>query len=59
MAAPYTGHAEVWMDRADISIRTPERITAAKRAYADETNFIDFARSTMFLCKEHVLIDNR
>ena len=59
MAAPYTGHAEVWMDRADISIRTPERVTAAKRAYADETNFIDFARSTMFLCKEHVLIDNR
>ena len=25
----------------------------------DEANFIDFSRSTMFLAKEHVIIDRR
>ena len=38
---------------------TPENRVAAKRAYEDEANFIDFGRSSMFLAKEHVIIDRR
>ncbi|MDG2114829.1 MAG: EthD domain-containing protein [Actinomycetota bacterium] len=56
---PYTGHAEVWLDRDRMGIVTPERKAASRRAYEDESNFIDFTRSTMFLCKEHVFIDKR
>jgi len=56
---PYLGHAEVWMDRSAMGNPSPENRIAAKRAYEDEANFIDFARSTMFLAKEHVFIDRR
>jgi len=56
---PYLGHAEVWMDRSAMGNPSPENRTASKRAYEDEANFIDFARSTMFLTKEHVFIDRR
>ncbi len=56
---PYLGHAEVWMDRSVMGNPTPENKAASKRAYEDEANFIDFARSTMFLTKEHVFIDRR
>tara|TARA_B100001250_G_C19743030_1_gene763938 strand:+ start:156 stop:929 length:774 start_codon:yes stop_codon:yes gene_type:complete len=56
---PYLGHAEVWMDRSAMGNPTPENRAAAKRAYEDEANFIDFERSTMFLAKEHVFIDRR
>ena len=59
VAEVYTGHAEVWLDRDQMGIVTPERRAANKRAYDDEANFVDFARSTMFLCKEHVFIDKR
>jgi hypothetical protein len=55
----YTGHAEVWLDRDRMGIVTPERRAAGQRAYEDEANFIDFPRSTMWLAKEHVLIDRR
>ncbi len=55
---PYLGHAEVWFDRAGTAA-TPERRAASQRAYEDEANFIDFARSTMWLAKEHVFIDRR
>jgi len=56
---PYLGHAEVWMDRTAMGNPTPENKAASKRAYEDEANFIDFARSSMFLTKEHVIIDRR
>ena len=56
---PYLGHAEVWMDRSAMGNPTPENRVAAKRAYEDEANFIDFGRSSMFLAKEHVVIDRR
>jgi hypothetical protein len=42
-----------------MGIVTPERRAAGQRAYEDEANFIDFPRSTMWLAKEHVLIDRR
>lgn len=55
----YTGHAELWFDRAVLGQATPERRVAGARAIADESTFIDFARSTMWLAKEHVFVDHR
>lgn len=53
---PYDGHAEVWFDRG-----TPRASEEARRASAravhDESKFIDFARSTMWIGKELVFID--
>ncbi|MEM7220362.1 MAG: EthD domain-containing protein [Pseudomonadota bacterium] len=57
--APYLGHAELWFDRAALGVATPERQAAAKAAYEDERNFIDFGRSAMWLAKEHVFFDRR
>ena len=56
---PYLGHAEVWIDRSAMGNPTPENRAASTRAYEDEAKFIDFSRSTMFLAKEHVIIDRR
>lgn len=56
---PYTGHAELWLDRAGTSVPTPERIRSGQLAAEDESKFIDFARSTTFLAKEHVFVDYR
>ena len=56
---PYTGHAELWFDRAALSVQTPERQLAGQRAIEDESRFIDFPRSTMWLAKEHVFVDHR
>jgi hypothetical protein len=55
---PYLGHAEVWFDHSD-SGRSPERIEANRAAIADESTFIDFQRSAMWLGKEHVFVDHR
>lgn len=54
----YTGHAELWFDRAVLGVATPERREGGARAIEDESKFIDFARSTMWLAKEHVLVDH-
>ena len=56
---PYTGHAELWFDRAALAGSTPERRLAGERAIADEATFIDFSRSAMWLAKEHVFVDHR
>ena len=56
---PYTGHAELWLDRAGTSVPTPERIRSGQLAAEDESKFIDFARSTTFLAKERVFVDYR
>jgi len=53
----YTGHAELWFDRATTAITTSERRDANARAVADESQFIDFAQSAMWLAKEHVVVD--
>jgi hypothetical protein len=53
----YLGHAEVW-----ISLDRPPTEAAAaanKAAVADETHFIDFERSSIFVAKEHVIVDRR
>lgn len=58
---PYTGHAELWFDRAVrlSPVATPETTRGGQLAYEDESKFIDFARSTTFLAKEHVFVDHR
>jgi hypothetical protein len=58
---PYTGHAELWVERSarTLGTATPEAIRFGQLAYEDETNFIDFARSTTFDAKEHVFVDHR
>jgi hypothetical protein len=55
LVEPYTGHAEAWFERGGGS--TPETAAAGRRAVEDEAHFIDFARSAIWIGKEHVLID--
>ncbi len=55
----YTGHAELWFDRTVLTQPTPERREGNARAVADESTFIDFSRSSMWLAKEHVFVDHR
>ena len=52
----YTGHAEAWFDRS-LPRTGPEVRAASAIAVADERNFIDFTRSTMWIGKEHVIVD--
>lgn len=52
----YTGHAEVWFDRG-IARTGPEAAASGKRAIEDESKFIDFARSCIWIGKEHIFID--
>jgi uncharacterized protein (TIGR02118 family) len=54
----YMGHAELWFDRRNLGGDHPEARAAGARAVADETRFIDFSRSCMWLAKEHVFIDH-
>jgi hypothetical protein len=58
---PYMGHAELWFDRAGrvAGADTPERIRAREIAFEDESRFIDFRRSSMWLAKERVFVDRR
>lgn len=52
----YDGHAEVWFDRG--APRTgPEAQQANARAIEDESRFIDFSRSAMWVGKELVFVD--
>ena len=54
--APYDGHAEVWVDRG-VARTSADAREGNLRAIEDETRFIDFARSTMWFGKEHVIVD--
>lgn len=53
----YDGHAELWFDRANLSLASAERSAAARRAVEDEGRFADFARSSLWLAHEHVVVD--
>jgi hypothetical protein len=57
----FTGHAELWWDRAELMsiLNTPEGLKAFEFAFEDEKNFIDFSKSTIWVAKEHVFIDRR
>ena len=52
----YMGHAEVWFDRG-VQRSGPEATASGVRAIEDESKFIDFKRSCMWIGKEHVFID--
>lgn len=54
----YAGHAELWFDRSQMSLASPARIEAARRAVQDESRFIDFDRSSIWLAHEHVIVDD-
>jgi uncharacterized protein (TIGR02118 family) len=54
----YLGHAELWFDRTELQISTLERREANRRAIEDESVFIDFPRSSLWLAKEHVFVDH-
>jgi hypothetical protein len=53
---PYMGHAEAWFDRS-VHRDGPDVAVARQLTSEDTTKFIDYSRSTMWLGKEHVLID--
>jgi uncharacterized protein (TIGR02118 family) len=59
--APYTGHAEAWFDRGELAAlgNTPEGRKAMEIAVEDESKFVDFAKSAMWIAKERVFIDRR
>lgn len=54
----YLGHAEAWVDHSDLA-STPEARRANAAFIADEHNFIDMERSTIFFGKEYSVIDKR
>ncbi len=54
----YLGHAEAWVDRG-ARVITGEARAANAAFIADERNFIDMSRSTIFFGKEHTIIDRR
>jgi|TARA_Y100000310_G_scaffold342703_1_gene447004 uncharacterized protein (TIGR02118 family) len=57
---PFCGHAELWHDRSSGSAApTAEAIRAGQALAEDESIFIDFARSSIWYGKEHVLVDGR
>ncbi len=56
---PYLGHAELWFDRAALQMTTPERAASGQRAIEDESTFIDFSRSAIWLAKERSFFDHR
>lgn len=56
---PYLGHAELWFDRAALMSDMPERAASGKRAIEDESTFIDFSRSAIWLSKERCFVDHR
>lgn len=58
---PYTGHAEAWFRRTDLATLadSPEAVRAFELAVEDESKFIDFPRSAMWIGKERVFVDRR
>ena len=62
MGQPYDGITEVWWDTLDelvAGMNTPEGQTAHERLLEDEREFIDLARSFIFLTEEHPIFDRR
>ena len=55
----FTGHAALWWHRDGLTaaLASPEGLQAFGAFQDDEENFIDFSRSTLWLAKEHVIID--
>ena len=57
---PYDGITEVWMDTELGATDDTTRAASAaggRRLLEDESNFIDFANSTVFVTTEHVIFE--
>jgi uncharacterized protein (TIGR02118 family) len=53
-AEPFDGITEVWFDSIESMLaHDPDALAAAQQLYEDEAQFIDFARSAVFLTEEH------
>jgi uncharacterized protein (TIGR02118 family) len=59
MDEPFMGHAELWWDRLELAggATTPEGARAMELLVEDESKFVDFKRSALWVAKEHVFID--
>lgn len=57
---PFTGHAELWFERQALfnAISSSKGQEAFNLFFEDEKNFIDFARSALWVGKEHTIFDN-
>jgi hypothetical protein len=58
LADGYAGITEVWFENEaafERAMSTPEGQAAGAMLVADEATFIDFARSSVFLTREHVI----
>ena len=56
LEAPYDGITEIWWKSADdvrAALGTPEGVRAMQELLEDESTFIDFGRSRVFLTEEH------
>lgn len=59
-AEPYDGVAELWWESAEevaAATATPEGRNAARELLEDERNFIDFARSALWVAEEHPIVE--
>ncbi|HYC55509.1 MAG TPA: EthD domain-containing protein [Candidatus Binatia bacterium] len=57
---PYDGITEVWWRDEDglrRALESPQGQEAARALIEDESRFIDFSRSRVFLTREHVIFD--
>lgn len=55
----YDGVAELWWNDADdmaAALAAPEGAAASRALLEDEQRFIDLARSTLFVAKEHPIV---
>ena len=59
MDASFTGHAEAWFDRQELTaaLSAPEGLKAFETFVEDERTFIAHARSSYWMAKEHVFIN--
>jgi hypothetical protein len=60
MGEPYDGITEVWWDSLEEMTADPQnaqRLEAGRALLQDESTFIDFARSSIFLTEEHEIFD--
>lgn len=60
LAEAFDGITEVWWDRLEDLVEataSPEGREAGRRLLQDESQFIDFSRSVMFMTEEHTIFD--
>ena len=56
-SSPTPGHAEAWFDRTRRRRQPRRRRRPGGGPIEDEAHFIDFARSAIWIGKEHLFVD--